>query len=312
MVKGTLVHSALEGLFWNHDRARTRTPEAARAALNEAWRAPGDDPEFDGLRLTGPGARRVPRRCRVSRRRLPPPRGPGRGHGVGVELLLEAEIGGLRLRGIIDRLDVTADGEFIVVGLQDRPDPEREAGAQPIGRRAVLRPAVRAGPRTATDERPAALPEGPGRHRGRACRTGPRAVCDSGPQRCGRPSSGRARTRTSDRSPPRCAAGVTFQAFCPAFGGDPAQASDPSVSRGRVRVASAVTWPVVDAIVERVALGGGRWRGRPVADALAYGASALGDHRPHLVPDRVGPRAVPGKTDLPPIMSPPTLGVRLR
>ncbi|HXQ61112.1 MAG TPA: phosphatase PAP2 family protein [Acidimicrobiales bacterium] len=35
---------------------------------------------------------------------------------------------------------------------------------------------------------------------------------------------------------------------------------------------------VVDAIDERVDAVFGRWRGRPVADGLAYGASALGDH----------------------------------
>jgi len=53
MVKGTLVHSALEGLFWNHERG-ARTPEAARASLDEAWRALQDDPEFAVLGLSAP------------------------------------------------------------------------------------------------------------------------------------------------------------------------------------------------------------------------------------------------------------------
>jgi hypothetical protein len=39
-----------------------------------------------------------------------------------------------------------------------------------------------------------------------------------------------------------------------------------------------MAWPVVDAIDERVDSVLVPWRGRPVADALAYGASALGDH----------------------------------
>ncbi len=34
---------------------------------------------------------------------------------VGVELMLEARIGGVRLRGIIDRLDLTPDGELVVI-----------------------------------------------------------------------------------------------------------------------------------------------------------------------------------------------------
>jgi len=37
-------------------------------------------------------------------------------------------------------------------------------------------------------------------------------------------------------------------------------------------------WPAVDAFDARMDAAVGRWRGRPVADALAYGASALGDH----------------------------------
>jgi undecaprenyl-diphosphatase len=39
-----------------------------------------------------------------------------------------------------------------------------------------------------------------------------------------------------------------------------------------------MSWAVVDAVDDRVDAVNGRWRGRPVADGLAYGASALGDH----------------------------------
>jgi membrane-associated phospholipid phosphatase len=39
-----------------------------------------------------------------------------------------------------------------------------------------------------------------------------------------------------------------------------------------------VPWPAVDAFDARMDAAVGRWRGRPWADALAYGASALGDH----------------------------------
>ncbi len=39
-----------------------------------------------------------------------------------------------------------------------------------------------------------------------------------------------------------------------------------------------MSWPVVDAFDDRVDAVVGRWRGHPVADGLAYGASALGDH----------------------------------
>ena len=39
-----------------------------------------------------------------------------------------------------------------------------------------------------------------------------------------------------------------------------------------------MSWPVVDALDDRLDALAGRWRGNPVADAVAYGASALGDH----------------------------------
>src|SRR5579872_2350469 len=50
LVKGTLVHRALEGLFWDHPRG-ARSPAAAQASLQAAWSALQDDPEFLGLAL---------------------------------------------------------------------------------------------------------------------------------------------------------------------------------------------------------------------------------------------------------------------
>jgi putative RecB family exonuclease len=113
-VKGTLVHSALEGLFWDHERG-SRSPEAARASLDAAWATLQHDPEFVALELSEPdrqafladAATLVDGYFRLE--------DPDAVDAVGVELLLEAEVGGLRLRGIIDRLDVTPDGEFIVI-----------------------------------------------------------------------------------------------------------------------------------------------------------------------------------------------------
>src|SRR5277367_2423359 len=50
-VKGTLVHSALEGLIWNHSGQR-RTEAAAFGELEQAWADLQADPEFIGLALT--------------------------------------------------------------------------------------------------------------------------------------------------------------------------------------------------------------------------------------------------------------------
>src|ERR1700691_1751355 len=114
LVKGTLVHSALEGLFWDHERG-ARSPEAARQSLHRAWEALQEGPEFLDLDLTAAQGQAflVDAESLVADYfRL---EDPDTIDAVGVELLLEAEVGGLRLRGIIDRLDVTADGEFIVI-----------------------------------------------------------------------------------------------------------------------------------------------------------------------------------------------------
>ena len=49
-VKGTLVHAALEGLFWRHP-AGARTPAAAAAELDRAWAELQDDEEYVQLEL---------------------------------------------------------------------------------------------------------------------------------------------------------------------------------------------------------------------------------------------------------------------
>ncbi|HUC04441.1 MAG TPA: PD-(D/E)XK nuclease family protein [Acidimicrobiales bacterium] len=113
-VKGTLVHAALEGLFWHH-RAGARTPDAAELELMAAWDALQSDPEFTDLHL-GPeeaGCFVDDARQLVSNYFLL--EDPNAMHPVGVELGVEVEQDGMRLRGIIDRLDVEPDGSLVVV-----------------------------------------------------------------------------------------------------------------------------------------------------------------------------------------------------
>ena len=114
-VKGTLVHAALEGLFWNHspgsadpvplDRpsstaagARSRTTRSTPSSLSAATRPTPSWPT-PARSSTTTSASRTPTR-------------PG---AVGIELGVETVVDGMRLRGIIDRLDVTPDGRLIVV-----------------------------------------------------------------------------------------------------------------------------------------------------------------------------------------------------
>jgi putative RecB family exonuclease len=132
MVKGTLVHSALERLFWDHPRGQ-RTHEAARHALDAAWTALQEEPDLAELALTdaerdgfvADAAALIDGYFRLE--------DPDAVDAVGVELTLEADVGGLRLRGIIDRLDVTADGELEVVDYKTGRVPSVNQEQQRLG-----------------------------------------------------------------------------------------------------------------------------------------------------------------------------------
>ncbi len=113
-VKGTLVHSALERLFWEHPRG-ARGTEAAHGALDDAWRALEGDPELEALGLGDDERRAFVADAHAlvdNYLRLEDPDGVD---AIGVELSFEADIGGPRLRGIVDRLDRDDDGELVVV-----------------------------------------------------------------------------------------------------------------------------------------------------------------------------------------------------
>jgi putative RecB family exonuclease len=113
-VKGTLVHTALEGLFWNHPRGR-RSPSAASAELDAAWVALCDDADYRSLELTPDGADAFRSDAEQLVANYFLIEDPDEITPVGVELTLEARLGDVRLRGILDRLDRTADGELVVV-----------------------------------------------------------------------------------------------------------------------------------------------------------------------------------------------------
>jgi putative RecB family exonuclease len=113
-VKGSLVHSALEGLFWNH-AVGTRTEAVAMDELATAWTQLQSDVEFVdlGLNETDADSFLADARTLVSNYfRLEDPNAV---NTVGVELGVELEDGGMRLRGIIDRLDIGPDGALTIV-----------------------------------------------------------------------------------------------------------------------------------------------------------------------------------------------------
>jgi len=113
-VKGTLVHSALEQLFWSHPRG-SRSPAAALAELHGAWASLASDDDYLSLGLTPDeaGAFLADAEHLVSNYFLL--EDPDEITPVGIELTLEAKLGDVRLRGILDRLDLTPEGDLVVV-----------------------------------------------------------------------------------------------------------------------------------------------------------------------------------------------------
>lgn len=113
-VKGTLVHAALEGLIWHHP-AGQRTPAAAAAELEAAWARSSQGAEMAALELTEAEADELRRDAGALVERYFELEDPDQVRAVGVELMLEGEVDGVQLRGIIDRLDLTDDGELVVI-----------------------------------------------------------------------------------------------------------------------------------------------------------------------------------------------------
>ncbi len=113
-VKGTLVHAALEGLFWHHAPG-DRNPAAAAAELERSWAELQDDDEFVQLELGPDEAKAFLADARTLVGNYFRLEDPNRSHAVGVELGVETMVDGMRLRGIIDRLDVAPDGSLTVV-----------------------------------------------------------------------------------------------------------------------------------------------------------------------------------------------------
>jgi putative RecB family exonuclease len=113
-VKGTLVHRALEGLFWNHE-AGARTPSAAVDELAAAWAELQIDPEYIELGLDHAEADAFTADAQVLIDNYFRLEDPNTVRAIGIELGVEINQDGLRLRGIIDRLDVGPDGELTVV-----------------------------------------------------------------------------------------------------------------------------------------------------------------------------------------------------
>jgi putative RecB family exonuclease len=220
--KGTLVHAALERLFCLP--AGERTVEAAVGCLAEATEAIRSDPDFADLHLDPEQEAAFLSEADVLVRRYFELEDPNAITPIGIELKLSAEIDGLELRGIIDRLELDADGELVVTDYKtghspgERYEQGRLGGVhfysylceQVFGRRPAkvqllyLNDAV-------------AIITQPDERSTRALRTKVGAIWSAVERACERDDF--------RPKPGALCSWCSFQAYCPAFGGDPALAT---------------------------------------------------------------------------------------
>jgi putative RecB family exonuclease len=125
-VRGTLVHRSLELLFSSAQGA-DRTRERALQSLSTAWDEVSESDEYTGLALDDVGSRRLVDDAAVLIGQYFALEDPTSVHDVGLELDLRTTLGGVELRGIIDRLDDLGGGELAVVDYKTgrAPPPDR-------------------------------------------------------------------------------------------------------------------------------------------------------------------------------------------
>jgi len=111
-VKGTTVHKALELLF--ADDAADRTPDRAAQCLDVALDLAREGEEYQGLQLSEADADAFSADAAVMLERYFGLEDPRRIHPIGTEMMLETHLGSLLVRGIIDRLEEDENGDLVV------------------------------------------------------------------------------------------------------------------------------------------------------------------------------------------------------
>ncbi|MGH9015469.1 MAG: RecB family exonuclease, partial [Acidimicrobiia bacterium] len=119
--KGTLVHRALELLMCR--APGDRTLDAALADLDRARAEMADHPDLAGLELTDAEWAAFHADAELLVRRYFELEDPSTVRPIGLELKLTASLERLTLRGIIDRLELDADGELVVTDYKTGTAP---------------------------------------------------------------------------------------------------------------------------------------------------------------------------------------------
>lgn len=127
--KGTLVHAALERLYVLDPPERTLA--AALTTVDEAFDVLRHEPDYADLGLSPEEEARFLDDAEQLVRRYFELEDPTTIHPIGLELRLEIELDGLTLRGVIDRLELDADGGLVVTDYKTgRVPPEQHEQAR--------------------------------------------------------------------------------------------------------------------------------------------------------------------------------------
>ncbi|HUV11306.1 MAG TPA: PD-(D/E)XK nuclease family protein, partial [Acidimicrobiia bacterium] len=129
--KGTLVHRALELLMCRPPD--DRSVDAALADLDRARAELAGDPEFALLDLDDDGWATFHSDAEALVRRYFELEDPTTIHPIGLELKLQADLGSVRIRGIIDRLELDADGELVVTDYKTGRVPSEFFESKSLG-----------------------------------------------------------------------------------------------------------------------------------------------------------------------------------
>jgi putative RecB family exonuclease len=129
--KGSLVHRALELLFMHPPAARTRS--AGQVALARALAEQRDAAELGRLGFDADGEAAYVAEAAGLVDRYFEMEDPARVRDIGLELYLEARVGRLTLRGIIDRLELDDAGELVVTDYKTGRPPGQHYEQRRLG-----------------------------------------------------------------------------------------------------------------------------------------------------------------------------------
>jgi putative RecB family exonuclease len=201
-----------------------RTPAAALGELDQARAELAGDPDFAGLELDSEALDAFHADARALLLRYFEIEDPAAVRPIGLELRLTVALGPLTLRGVIDRLELDGDGELVVTDYKTGAVPSERAEQDRLGgvhfysllcERLLGRRPVRV--QLMYLSRPEVLSIRPSEQSVAGMERRALALWAAVERACARDDFRPNRGRLCDW--------CNFQAYCPAWGGDPEQAA---------------------------------------------------------------------------------------